>query len=109
MLDRISATAWFAPQEPADCSVRREAQALLPREATAIAGELALATLASHQLVHRLRHLPQPEVAKQPGMPPAPSVGSDPGALLRVVPLPAVVIDGEGSFFIELPLWTGEG
>jgi signal transduction histidine kinase len=227
MLERISATAWFASQEPADCSVCREAQALLPRDAAAVAGELALAflasgdavtllamivskltavvrggrvsvlvpeaggvwrvfasssgsethdlvidasrypelsevrrtrapfvapdvasapelksaqqflqsaglqglaafpiftsaptiepvvlklsfphrptvaevalaTLASHQLVHRLRHLPQPEVTKQLGMPPAPVAGSDPGALLRLVPLPAVVIDGEG-------------
>jgi signal transduction histidine kinase len=58
--------------------------------------ELARATLAAHQLVHRLARLPQAEVAAQLGIPLLPSAGSDPAALLRLLPLPALVIDGEG-------------
>ena len=58
--------------------------------------QLALATLAAHQLVHRLSHLPKAEVAGQLGIPLPPSGASDPSALLRLLPIPAMVIDNEG-------------
>jgi signal transduction histidine kinase len=58
--------------------------------------ELALATLAAHLLVHRLSRMPRQEVATQLGLPPPPSSATDPSALLRLLPVPAMVIDGEG-------------
>jgi hypothetical protein len=51
MPERIPATAWFPPQEPADCSVCREAQAALTPGGLAVAGDLALAFLARGQAV----------------------------------------------------------
>jgi signal transduction histidine kinase len=60
------------------------------------ASQLARATLAAHQLVHRLAHLPHAEVAAQFGIPHVPDAGTDPAALLRLLPLPALVIDPDG-------------
>ncbi len=58
--------------------------------------ELALATLTAHLLVHRLSCLPRSEVAGQLGISLPPSGGTDPGSLLRLLPVPAMVIDREG-------------
>jgi signal transduction histidine kinase len=59
------------------------------------AADLARATLTAHLLVHRLARLPQAEVAGQLGIA-IPSTSSDPAALLRLLPLPAAVIDADG-------------
>ena len=61
-----------------------------------VPSQLALATLAAHQLVHRLARLPLAEVAGQLGLPLPPTSASDPSALLRLLPLPAMVIDSDG-------------
>jgi signal transduction histidine kinase len=65
-----------------------------PRNPTA--EELALATLGAHQLVHRLAGMPRAEVANQIGITLPPSSGADPSSLLRLLPIPAMVIDGDG-------------
>jgi len=59
--------------------------------------ELALATLAAHLLVHRLARLPRVEVAGQLGIMLPAGSGSDPGALLRLLPVPALVVDDSGN------------
>ncbi len=58
--------------------------------------DLAYATLGAHLLVHRLSRFPRAEVAAQLGIA-LPSTGvTDPGSLLNVLPVAAVVVDGEG-------------
>src|SRR3989304_4337499 len=70
MPERIPATAWFPPQELADCSVCREAQAALTPGGLAGAGDLALAFLARGQAVPLLAgaaaHLPPPRPGRVP-------------------------------------------
>jgi signal transduction histidine kinase len=58
--------------------------------------DLALATLGAHQLVHRLLRMPRPDVANQIGISLPASSPADPGSLLGLLPMPALVIDGDG-------------
>jgi signal transduction histidine kinase len=58
--------------------------------------KVALATLAAHLVVHRLSRMPRAEAAAQLGLPPPPAAGTDPSSLLRLLPVPALVIDEEG-------------
>lgn len=55
-----------------------------------------LATLVAHLLLHRLSRLPQAEIAHQLGLTHATLGAFDPGTLLRLLPIPAVLVDGEG-------------
>ena len=56
--------------------------------------ELALATLVAHLLLHRLSRVPIAEVASQLGLPPPVDRGA--GTQLRLLPLPALVLDAAG-------------
>ncbi|MGE5236908.1 MAG: sensor histidine kinase [Acidobacteriota bacterium] len=56
----------------------------------------AFATLVAHLLVHRLALLPTQEAAHQLGLSSAPAGGPNPAALLRLVPVPALVVDDDG-------------
>jgi signal transduction histidine kinase len=55
MLEGISATTWFPPQEPAECPVCREARAALSRTGVAAGGDLAIELLATGQVAALLR------------------------------------------------------
>ncbi len=55
MLEGISATTWFPPQEPAECPVCREARAALSQGALAVAGDLAIELLARGRVAALLR------------------------------------------------------
>ncbi len=68
--------------------------------------QIALAILIAHQLVHRLARLPQGDVASQLGIPLPPTEASDPRSLLRLLPLPAAVIDAEGRIVHANPRAT---
>ncbi len=63
----------------------------------------ALALFFAHLLVHRFSDLPPAEVAQQLGMPPAAARPAGPGALLKLLPLPAVVVDRSGSITTANP------
>ncbi|MEW6339023.1 MAG: sensor histidine kinase [Acidobacteriota bacterium] len=56
----------------------------------------SLILLAGHMLVHRLARLREADAAVQLGLPPAKGLLSNPAALLRLLPLPALVIEGDG-------------
>jgi len=56
----------------------------------------ALALFFAHLLAHRLSELPPAEVAQQLGMPTAAYRSAGPGALLKLLPLAAVVVDKAG-------------
>ncbi len=56
----------------------------------------ALALFFAHLLAHRLSGLPPAEVALQLGMPAMASRSGGPGALLKLLPLAAVVVDKSG-------------
>ena len=60
MPERIPATVWFPPQEPADCSVCRDAQVALTSEGRAVAGDLALAFLSHGQATSLLEAVELP-------------------------------------------------
>jgi signal transduction histidine kinase len=68
--------------------------------------QLALVVLIAHQLVHKLARLPQGDVASQLGIPLPPTEASDPRSLLRLLPLPAAVIDAEGRIVHANPRAT---
>ena len=68
--------------------------------------QIALAVLIAHLLVHRLARLPQGDVASQLGIPLPATGASDPRALLRLLPLPAAVIDAEGRIVHANPRAT---
>lgn len=57
----------------------------------------ALALFFAHLLVHRLNDLPPSEVAQQLGMPGAAARSAGPAALLKLLPLAAVVVDRSGA------------
>lgn len=57
----------------------------------------ALALFFAHLLAHRLSELPPNEVAQQLGMPAAATGAGGPGALLKLLPLAAVVVDKSGK------------
>ncbi len=60
------------------------------------AGRGTLALLFAHLLAHRFSELPPAEVAQQLGMPAAASRSAGPAALLKLLPLAAVVVDKSG-------------
>ncbi len=57
---------------------------------------VAFATLAAHLLVHRLARLPRAEVAAQLGMPAPAASSTDAAALLKLLPIPACLVDAGG-------------
>jgi signal transduction histidine kinase len=69
MPERIPATVWFPPQEPADCSVCRDAQAALTADGLALTGDLALAFLSRGQATSLLEaaNVPLAEHARSRG------------------------------------------
>jgi PAS domain-containing protein len=71
----------------------------------------AFATLVAHMLVHRLALLPYQETAHQFGLPAAAGSAPNPAALLRLLPIPAVVIDDEGRVIHANPraVWMLRG
>jgi signal transduction histidine kinase len=56
----------------------------------------ALLCLVAHLLVHRLARLRDSDAASQLGLPPLKGIPSNPAALLRLLPLPALVIESDG-------------
>jgi signal transduction histidine kinase len=124
MPERIPATAWLPPQEPADCSGCREAKAALTPDGLAAAGARValrssadpdLPVRADHERLHQvLRNLLENGL-KYTGN----KRGEGAGLGLAIVRRPVLAmggsvwgesIPGEGSsFFAELPLWTGVG
>ncbi len=67
---------------------------------------LALGILVAHALVHRLARHPQQEVASQLGIALPASAVSDPTSLLRLLPVPAVVIAPDGRILRANPRAT---
>lgn len=63
----------------------------------------ALALFLAHLLAHRLTELPSSEVAQELGMPPAAARSAGPGALLKLLPLAAVVVDRSGAITSSNP------
>jgi len=57
--------------------------------------QLALATLVAHLLLHRLSRVPLTEVASHLGLPPPADSAAQ--TQLRLLPLPALVLDGSGA------------
>jgi hypothetical protein len=51
MLERMSTTSWFPPQEPAEWAVCHEARAALSAEGLALSGDLAVSLIASGHVV----------------------------------------------------------
>lgn len=68
--------------------------------------QIALAVLIAHQLVDRLARPPQGDVASHLGIPLPPIEASDPRSLLRLLPLPAAIIDAEGRIVHANPRAT---
>jgi signal transduction histidine kinase len=56
----------------------------------------AFATLVAHMLLHRLALLQPQEVAHQFGLPAATGGAANPAALLKLLPVPALVVDDDG-------------
>jgi signal transduction histidine kinase len=147
MLERISATAWFPPQEPADCLVCREAQA---PDLTVRADRERLRQVLRNLVENGLKYTrPGGEVAvlverrgdravlcvrdSGVGIPaeslprifeefmrlPGNQLAEGAGLALAIVRRLALTMGGRvwaesnpgagSSFFVELPLWTGEG
>jgi len=117
MPERIWATAWFPPRQPADCPVCREAHAALTRDGLAVAGDLAVPCVRDNGVGLAADSLPRisEELVRLPGSQPGEGAGLGLTTVRRPVlatggRVRAESIRGKGSsFFVELPLGTGVG
>ena len=121
MPERIPVTAWFLPQESAECSVFREAQAALTREGLAAAAAMvALLSLTEPDLRVGPDHERLDQVLRQL-LENGPKYTGATGGVAGVDEkrghraLLCVRDNGQGnpgegsSFFVELSLWTEAG